>query len=207
MPRVETRTPNLIWHASQVTPEVRTAALGQRGTVLWFTGLSGSGKSTLSTALEARLIAEGRPSCVLDGDNVRHGLCADLGFSDDDRRENVRRVAHVAALFAQAGVVVSTAFISPFRAERGLARSLLPAGAFIEVHVSTPLAECERRDPKGLYAKARAGDLPKFTGIDSPYEPPEAPELRLDTSGASLDALVERVYRHLIQAGRLLARG
>ena len=207
MPRVETRTPHLIWHASQVTPEARAAALGQRGTVLWFTGLSGSGKSTLSTALEARLIAEGRPTCVLDGDNVRHGLCADLGFSDEDRRENVRRVAHVAALFAHAGLIVSTAFISPFRAERALARALLPAGAFIEVHVATPLAECERRDRKGLYAKARAGEIPRFTGIDSPYEAPDSPELRLDTSGASLDALVERVYQHLSDTGRLLSRG
>lgn len=206
MPRVETRTPHLIWHASQVTPEARAAALGQRGTVLWFTGLSGSGKSTLSTALEARLISEGRPTCVLDGDNVRHGLCADLGFSDEDRRENVRRVAHVAALFAQAGMIISTAFISPFRAERDLARALVPAGAFIEVYVATPLAECERRDPKGLYAKARAGEIPRFTGIDSPYEAPHAPELHLDTSGASLDALVERVYTHLTETGRLLPR-
>jgi adenylylsulfate kinase len=206
MPRVEKRTPNLIWHASTVTPEARADALRQLGTVVWFTGLSGSGKSTLSTALEARLVGEGRPACVLDGDNVRHGLCADLGFSDVDRRENVRRVAHVAALFAQAGVVVATAFISPFREERELARRLLAPGAFVEVHVATPLEECERRDPKGLYAKARAGQIPHFTGIDSPYEPPVAPELTLDTSGQSLDALVDRVHAHLVHTGRLLSR-
>lgn len=197
---------DIVWHASQVSETRRAEQLRQLGTIVWFTGLSGSGKSTLATALEARLLEEGRPAFVLDGDNVRHGLCADLGFDDASRRENVRRVAHVSALFAQAGVVVLTAFISPFRAERALARSLVPAGAFLEVHVATPLEECERRDPKGLYGRARSGQIPNFTGIDSPYEAPESPELTIDTTGRTLEALVEVVHAYLVDEGRLLSR-
>ncbi len=199
-------TKDIVWHASQVTETRRTERLGQQGTIVWFTGLSGSGKSTLAMALEARLLDEGRPTFVLDGDNVRHGLCADLGFDDGSRRENIRRVAHVSALFAQAGVIVLTAFISPFRAERALARGLVGAGAFIEVHVATSMEECERRDPKGLYGRARAGEIPNFTGIDSPYEAPESPELRLDTTGRTRDALVEVIRAYLVDEGRILRR-
>lgn len=172
---------HVTWHPSRVTTEHRARRLGQSGAVVWLTGLSGSGKSTIATALEAQLVAAGRFAYVLDGDNLRHGLCADLGFSEADRRENIRRVGQVARLFADAGCLVVTAFISPHREERAFVRGLLPPDRFFEVHVATPLEVCEARDPKGLYRRARAGEIADFTGIDSPYEPPETPEFVLDT--------------------------
>ncbi len=171
---------NVVWHDYPVSREEREQQHGHQGVVLWFTGLSGSGKSTVAGALEQALHRAGVSTYLLDGDNVRHGLCRDLGFSDDDRKENIRRVGEVAKLMVDAGLVVLTAFISPHRAERQMVRDLLGAGQFVEVFVDTPLAVCEARDPKGLYKKARAGELRNFTGIDSVYEAPDAPEIHLD---------------------------
>jgi len=171
---------NVVWHDHPVTRAAREQQHGHQGVVLWFTGLSGSGKSTVAGALEQALHQLGVSTYLLDGDNVRHGLCRDLGFSDDDRRENIRRVGEVARLMVDAGLVVLTAFISPHRAERQTVRDLLGEGEFIEVFVDTPLAVCEARDPKGLYKKARAGELRNFTGIDSAYEAPEAADITLD---------------------------
>jgi bifunctional enzyme CysN/CysC len=165
--------------------------------VLWFTGLSGAGKSTIANALEKRLHAMGRHTYLLDGDNVRHGLNKDLGFTDADRVENIRRVAEAARLFVDAGLIVMVSFISPFRSERRMARDLFDAGEFIEIFVDTPLEVCEARDPKGLYGKARAGLIANFTGIDSAYEPPERAELKLDTSKAQPEALAESVLAEL----------
>ena len=171
---------NVVWHDHPVTRESREQQHGHQGVVLWFTGLSGSGKSTVAGALEQALHRIGVSTYLLDGDNVRHGLCRDLGFSDDDRKENIRRVGEVAKLMVDAGLVVLTAFISPHRAERQMVRDLLDKGQFVEVFVDTPLSVCESRDPKGLYKKARAGELRNFTGIDSIYEAPEQPEIQLD---------------------------
>lgn len=171
---------NIVWHPHAVTRADREQQHGHKGAVLWFTGLSGSGKSTVAGALEQALHALGVSTYLLDGDNVRHGLCRDLGFSDDDRRENIRRVGEVAKLMVDAGLVVLTAFISPHRAEREMVRNLLGQDQFIEVFVDTPLAICETRDPKGLYKKARAGELKNFTGIDSVYQPPEAADVYLN---------------------------
>lgn len=171
---------NVVWHDHPVTRAERERQHGHQGVVLWFTGLSGSGKSTVAGALEQALHRLGVSTYLLDGDNVRHGLCRDLGFSDDDRKENIRRVGEVAKLMVDAGLVVLTAFISPHRAERQMVRDLLGEGQFVEVFVDTPLAVCEARDPKGLYKKARAGELRNFTGIDSVYEAPDAPEIQLD---------------------------
>lgn len=171
---------NVVWHPHAVTRADREKQHGHLGVVLWFTGLSGSGKSTVAGALEQALHALGVSTYLLDGDNVRHGLCSDLGFTDDDRRENIRRVGEVAKLMVDAGQVVLTAFISPHRAERDMVRELLQEGQFIEVFVDTPLSVCEARDPKGLYKKARAGELKNFTGIDSEYQPPEAPDVHLE---------------------------
>ncbi|CAI2450734.1 adenylyl-sulfate kinase [Serratia liquefaciens] len=171
---------NVVWHPHAVTRADREVRNGHKGVVLWFTGLSGSGKSTVAGALEQALHAHGVSTYLLDGDNVRHGLCRDLGFSDDDRRENIRRVGEVAKLMVDAGLVVLTAFISPHRAERQMVRELLNEDRFIEVFVDTPLAVCEVRDPKGLYKKARAGELRNFTGIDSVYEAPQRPDIHLD---------------------------
>ncbi|WP_258305542.1 adenylyl-sulfate kinase [Pectobacterium polaris] len=178
--RDEPTDDNVVWHAHDVTRESRETLHGHQGVVIWFTGLSGSGKSTLAGALEQALHQRGVSTYLLDGDNVRHGLCRDLGFTDDDRRENIRRVGEVAKLMVDAGLVVLTAFISPHRAERKMVQDLLGEGQFIEVFVDTPLATCEARDPKGLYKKARAGELRNFTGIDSAYEAPEAPDSHLD---------------------------
>ncbi|WON76285.1 adenylyl-sulfate kinase [Serratia sp. UGAL515B_01] len=171
---------NVVWHSHAVTRVEREAANGHKGVVLWFTGLSGSGKSTIAGELEQTLYQQGVSTYLLDGDNVRHGLCHDLGFSESDRRENIRRVGEVAKLMLDAGLVVLTAFISPHRAERQMVRDMLDEGQFIEVFVDTPLAICEARDPKGLYKKARAGELRNFTGIDSVYEAPEHPDVCLD---------------------------
>ncbi len=192
---------NLTRHKGQVSVAERAGLLGQRGAVVWLTGLSGSGKSTLGYALEHALVASGHPAFVLDGDNVRHGLCADLGFSAHDRDENIRRVGEVAALFAEAGVIAIASFISPYRNARERARERAGADAFIEVWLSTPLAVCEERDPKGLYKKARAGEIPNFTGIGAPYETPEDPTISLNTAELDVDACVDALVGHLRDNG------
>ena len=192
------RTANLHWQELAVDREAHARLKGQKPCVVWLTGLSGAGKSTIANLLEKKLHAAGRHSFLLDGDNVRHGLNRDLGFTDADRVENIRRVGEVAKLMADAGLIVITAFISPFRAERAMVRHLLPPGEFLEVFVDAPLAEAERRDPKGLYAKARAGELANFTGIDSPYEPPLAPDLHLDTTAVSAEQAAERIAALLL---------
>jgi bifunctional enzyme CysN/CysC len=188
----------------EISREVHAALKGQKPAVLWFTGLSGAGKSTIANLVEKKLVAMGRHTFLLDGDNVRHGLNRDLGFTQADRIENIRRIGEVARLMADAGLIVLTAFISPFRAEREMVRKMLPDGEFIEIFVDTPLSEAEARDPKGLYAKARAGELKNFTGIDSPYEPPEAPEIHIDTTALSADEAAARIVEAL--AGRFKRR-
>ncbi|MCA8948260.1 MAG: adenylyl-sulfate kinase [Planctomycetes bacterium] len=189
-------------HDGVISRADRERLLGQRGAVVWFTGLSGSGKSTLARALEERLTGTGRLVYVLDGDNIRHGLCADLDFSAAGRTENIRRIGHVAALFTDAGVLVLTAFISPYRSDRAQVRQLV-GDDFVEVHVDADLSVCESRDPKGLYKKARAGEIPEFTGISSPYEAPEAPDLRVDTGRQTLAESVAAVEQLLAQRGLL----
>lgn len=184
-----------------VDKEARAALKRQKPLCVWFTGLSGAGKSTIATLLEKRLHAEGKHTYILDGDNVRRGLCRDLGFTEADRAENVRRVAEVARLMVDAGLIVLVALISPFRAERRFARKLFAEGEFIEVFVDAPLEECERRDPKGLYARARRGEIKNFTGIDSAYEPPEAPEIHLRTAERSPEECVETVLQYLVKCG------
>lgn len=196
---------NVVWYEHRVAKAQRANQKAQRPCVIWLTGLSGSGKSTLANTLEQRLLQRGYHSYLLDGDNVRHGLNRDLGFSKDDRIENIRRIGEVAALFADAGLIVITAFISPFRADRALVRALVPEGEFVEVHVHASLEACERRDPKGLYAKARAGVIRDFTGIDSPYEAPERPELILDTERDSVEICLERLLGYLHE--RRILRG
>jgi adenylylsulfate kinase len=208
------------WHEPAVSRADRERAAGHKGCVLWFTGLSGCGKSTLANAVDRRLHARGLRSFVLDGDNVRHGLNAapallvdrhgaefatrfGLGFGPADREENIRRIGAVAELFVQAGVITLTAFISPYRRDRDAVRRMLPAGDFVEVFVTAPLEVCERRDPKGLYKKARAGELPGFTGIDAPYEEPAAPELVVDTTSAPPDELAGQVLAWLEAAGKI----
>jgi bifunctional enzyme CysN/CysC len=191
------------WQELDVTVDARAAQKGQRPAVVWFTGLSGAGKSTIANLLEKRLHHAGRHTYLLDGDNLRHGLNGDLGFSPADRVENVRRAAEAAKLMADAGLIVLVSLISPYRADRALARGLLPAGEFIEVHVDTPLSVAEQRDVKGLYRRARAGEIKDFTGIDSPYEPPETPEVRIDTTAMSPDAAAEALYQALERRGVL----
>ena len=192
------RSQNVHWQAVEITREAHAAQKHQAPKVLWFTGLSGSGKSTIANLVEKRLHALGKHSFLLDGDNIRHGLNKDLGFTDADRVENVRRVGEVAKLMADAGLIVLTAFISPFRAERELVRSMLPEGEFVEVFIDTPLEVAEARDVKGLYRKARAGELKNFTGIDSPYEPPEAPDIHVDTTRETPEAAAERIVAQLL---------
>jgi bifunctional enzyme CysN/CysC len=193
------RAANVHWQALDVDQAKRASLKGQQPRCLWFTGLSGSGKSTIANLAEKRLVASGHHTYILDGDNVRHGLNRDLGFSDEDRVENIRRVAEVAKLMVDAGLIVLVSFISPFRGERRMARELFKAGQFIEVHVDTPLAIAEQRDVKGLYAKARAGELPNFTGIDSPYEAPENAELVLDTTAMTPEELAQRVVDRALE--------
>jgi bifunctional enzyme CysN/CysC len=195
------RSHNIHWHALEVDRDVRARQKGQKAAVLWFTGLSGAGKSTIANLVDKRLTALGRHVYVLDGDNVRHGLNRDLGFTDADRVENIRRVAEVAALMADAGLIVLVSFISPFRAERRMARERMTEGEFFEIFVDTPLEEAERRDVKGLYKKARAGQLKHFTGIDSPYEAPEAPEIHLDTTAQTPEAAAEAIVERLRESG------
>lgn len=192
---------NVVWHHASVSRQYREQLAGHRSCVLWFTGLSGSGKSTLAHAVEEKLFDRGCRTFVLDGDNVRHGLCSDLGFGDEDRRENIRRIAEAAKLMVEAGVITMTAFISPFRDDRESARSLFPHGDFIEIYCNANLAICEARDVKGLYQKARKGEIKNYTGIDSPYESPQAPELVVDTGSLSLDQSVAAVLDLLAERG------
>jgi adenylyl-sulfate kinase len=187
----------VVWNHTSVTPQARAQSLGQRPCCIWFTGLSGSGKSTLANALEVALQGAGVHTMLLDGDNVRHGLCKDLSMSAADRNENIRRVAETAKLMVDAGLVVIAAFISPFREERTRARELFGSGQFVEVYLQTSLAVCEARDPKGLYHLARSGKIADFTGIDSPYEVPERPEVMLDTAAEEVDALVLQLLKQV----------
>ena len=198
---VEQKATNITWHEHKVTTAERERLNGHRGAVLWFTGLSGSGKSTLANAVEGALYERGCHTYLLDGDNVRHGLNKDLGFSPEDRAENIRRIGEVAHLMADAGLIVMTAFISPYRKDRDLARSLNPDGAFLEVYCECHLDVCEERDPKGLYRKARAGEIKEFTGIDAPYEAPEKAELTVNTGDLSLEASAAAVLDHLASRG------
>ena len=197
------RAQNVHWQALEVTKESRAAIKGQRPAVLWFTGLSGAGKSTIANLVERRLHALGRHTCLLDGDNVRHGLTRDLGFTEEDRVENIRRVGEAARLFVDAGLIVIVSLISPFRADRLAARERVGEGEFVEVFVDTPLAVAERRDPKGLYRKAREGKIANFTGIDSPYEAPEAPEIRIATDTVEAPAAAEQIVAWLSERGYL----
>jgi len=188
---------NITWHEHHVTKQERSQANGHRGAVLWFTGLSASGKSTIANVVEHKLHEMGKQTFVLDGDNVRHGLNKNLGFSAEDRAENIRRIGEVAKLFCDAGLIALTAFISPYRADRDKARELLESGEFVEIYVNASLETCEARDPKGLYQKARAGEIKGFTGIDDPYEPPEKPEIVLDANEKSIDELADEVVNYL----------
>lgn len=190
---------NIVWHQSKVTKSERSEQKRQQPCILWFTGLSGSGKSTLANALEKKLFDLNHHTYLLDGDNVRHGLNKDLGFSNEDRVENIRRIGELSALFVDSGLLVLAAFISPFRAERRMVRDLVQPDEFIEVHVATPLTTCEERDPKGLYRKARAGEISNFTGIDSDYEVPLNPEVVIDTSVMSVEDSVNTIIDYLRQ--------
>jgi adenylylsulfate kinase len=192
------KSSNVFWQAGALTSEVRARQFGYEPTTLWLTGLSGAGKSTIAYGLEQRLRADGRPCVVLDGDNLRHRLTRDLGFTDDDRRENVRRVAEVARLMNDVGLIAITALVSPFREDRESARQIIGDERFCEVYVSTPLEVCESRDPKGLYRKARQGDIRHFTGISSPYEPPLAPTVVVDTARYSPEEGTASLYEYLI---------
>ena len=192
---------NIVWHEASVDRAARADKRGHRSAILWFTGLSGSGKSTLANAVNAALFERGLGTYVLDGDNVRHGLCKDLGFSDADREENIRRIGEIAKLFLDAGVIVLTAFVSPFRADRDKARDLVEAGDFFEIFCAADLDVCESRDPKGLYAKARSGAIKEFTGISSPYEAPDTPELKIDTGAQDLAESVNVVIKALQDKG------
>lgn len=188
---------NLVWHRASVTRQHREELNGHKGAIIWFTGLSGAGKSTLAHAVEQRLHTMGCRTFVLDGDNVRHGLCSDLGFSDADRSENIRRIGELSTLFMEAGVIVLTAFISPFRSDRDMVRQVAGPGPFIEIYCASPIEVCESRDVKGLYKKARAGEIGNFTGISSPYEPPENPELTVMTGSDALESCVDMVIDSL----------
>jgi adenylylsulfate kinase len=205
--QTETRATNITWHEGHVSRPEREALLKQKGATLWFTGLSGSGKSTIAFTLEHALIQQGRLAYVLDGDNIRHGLNKNLGFSAADREENIRRIGEVAKLFADAGLVAMASFISPYRKDRDIVRALHDAAGvpFIEVHVATPIETCETRDPKGLYKKARAGQLKGFTGIDDPYEAPENAEITLDATNTSPQEATLQLLAYLRERG--LIRG
>ena len=195
------KSKNISWHYGRVSDEQRGALFVHTGVTLWLTGLSGSGKSTIARALEEDLIRRGLPSYVLDGDNIRHHLNRDLGFTPEDRTENIRRVGEVAKLMTHAGLVVIAAFISPYAADRDRARSIQGPGNFLEVYLSADLATCEGRDPKGLYKRARAGEIPEFTGISAPYEPPKSPEIVLDTARLSPEECVVQVAAYLQERG------
>ena len=195
--------PNVRWQTFDLDKQRRAAAMGQKPAVIWFTGLSGAGKSTIANLVEKSLFARGRHTYLLDGDNLRHGLNRDLGFTEADRVENIRRVAEAARLFVDAGLIVLASFISPYRSDRRMARSLFEDGEFIEVFVDTPLEIAEQRDPKGLYKRARAGLIKDFTGIDSPYEAPERAEIRLEAGTRDPDVLADQIMRYLVTQGYL----
>lgn len=197
----EQKATNIVWHQGAVTRADRERVNGHKGCTVWLTGLSGSGKSTIAVDLEKRLWERGVRAYVLDGDNIRHGLNKNLGFSPDDRTENIRRIGEVAKLFTEAGIVALTAFISPYRADRDQVRALMQPGDFVEVHVDCPVEVCEQRDVKGLYKKARAGEIKEFTGISAPYEAPLTPELTLDTSGQSVEASALQILAYLERQG------
>lgn len=192
---------NITWHQALISKGDRETLLGQKGVVLWFTGLPSSGKSTLAHCLEEKLHQAGRLTYVLDGDNIRHGLNKNLGFSPQDREENIRRIGHVAQLFADAGVIAMTAFISPYRSDRDKARALLPAGSFIEIYVRVSLEEAETRDVKGLYKKARLGEIKEFTGVSAPYEEPDQAEVVVDTDRLSVEESADLVIAYLRDQG------
>lgn len=192
------KTENTVWHEQNITKEQRSAQKNQKPCLLWYTGLSGSGKSTVANAVDALLFERGCHSYLLDGDNVRHGLNGDLGFSDEDRIENIRRISQVGKLFVDSGLIVSTAFISPFASDRKVASEMLEQGEFMEVYIDTPIAVCEQRDPKGLYKKARAGEIKDFTGIDSTYDVPAAPAIHVKTDEKSIKECAEQIVQHLI---------
>ena len=194
---------NITWHEHLVSRQTREQTNGNRGCVVWFTGLSGSGKSTVANEVDHLLHAQGKKTYVLDGDNVRHGLSRDLGFTDVDRVENIRRIGEVSKLMVDAGLMVQTAFISPFKAERRMVRDLMDEGEFLEIYIHAPLEVCEQRDPKGLYQKARAGKIKNFTGYDSPYEEPEGCELRIDTVRLSAEQAADKIIKYLEQIGYL----
>ncbi len=197
------RATNITWHQQNVTRQDREKLLGQKGVTVWLTGLSGSGKSTVAVAAEEVLVSRGRLAYVLDGDNVRHGLNKNLGFSPDDRTENIRRIGEVAKLFTDCGIIVFTSFISPYRADRDLVRSIHAPGRFVEAYVAASVETCESRDVKGLYKKARAGEIPEFTGISAPYEAPERAELQLDTNRQSVEESVGQLVSFLEEKGYL----
>ena len=200
-PQLPAAATNVVWHHATVTRARREAQNGHRGAIIWFTGLSGSGKSTLAHAVEESLHQRGCCTFVLDGDNVRHGLCGDLGFSAQDRQENIRRIGEMAKLFMEAGVIVLTAFISPYRADRERVRSMVKQGDFIEIYCNAPIEVCEARDVKGMYQKARVGQITEFTGISSPYEAPENPDLTVNTAGSGLDDCVRQVMSEMVERG------
>jgi adenylyl-sulfate kinase len=195
--QVESKSTNVTWQHHRVTKQERARRKGQKPCILWFTGFSGSGKSTIADALETRLAEMGYHTYLLDGDNIRHGLNKDLGFSAEDRTENIRRIGEAAKLFVDAGIIVLTAFISPFRSDRRMVREIVEDDEFIEIFVDTPLEVCEERDPKGLYAKARRGEIKDFTGLDSPYEAPERAEVHLHPDRESVEQSVERIIEGL----------
>ena len=197
----EKKATNIVWHTHKVSREERESFLKQKGVVLWFTGLSGSGKSTIANEVSYKLHSMKKLSYVLDGDNVRHGLNKDLGFSPEDRNENIRRISEVANLFADAGLIAITAFISPYRKYRNFCRELVGNGRFVEIYTKASLETCEKRDPKGMYKKARAGEIKDFTGIDAPYEEPENPELVVDTDKETVDESAEKVMKKLEEMG------
>ena len=197
----EQKSTNITWHQSEIDQAAREELLQQKGCVIWFTGLSGSGKSTVANQVAAHLHQSGRITYVLDGDNIRHGLNKNLGFSPEDRQENIRRIGEVAKLFADAGLITTTAFISPYRQDRDAVRDIMSPDRFIEVFVDCPLEVCENRDPKGLYKKARAGELKGFTGIDAPYEAPQSPELVVNTNELDVAGCTEEVIAYLMEHG------
>ena len=199
----ERKSENITCHEGQVRRSDREAILCQRGVTIWLTGLSGSGKSTIAAAAERELTNRGRLAFVLDGDNIRHGLNAKLGFSPEDRAENIRRIGEVSKLFTEAGMIVFTSFISPYRSDRDAVRALMGPGDFVEIYVDASLETCEQRDVKGLYKKARAGEIPEFTGISAPYEAPESPELVLDTNRQSIEESVGKLVEYLDAKGYL----
>lgn len=200
---VEQKATNITWHDGDVQRAEREQLLQQKGSIIWFTGLSGAGKSTLAVALENALYAQGQLVYRLDGDNIRHGLNKDLGFSPEDRTENIRRIGEVAKLFADAGVVTTASFVSPYRKDRGAVRALVEEGQFVEVHVACTVEQCEERDPKGLYKKARAGEIKGFTGIDAPYEAPENPEITVNTADMNVEESTAYVIAELKKMGIL----